>query len=519
MLVAVAAIAFQTVRPQQLLLAIGSSPEIAHAFQTVAALTEKKDFAGAKVALHLLPSEDIRVKWDDSALSPKSRFDVQRQRDRAFQEWSNACPIHFTVVKDSPDIAFVLQSGPGSNVVWSDKTSDARLTQRIGFNGAALNLFAIHNDVSFALGLYAGINKLPIEGLLMAGSDDSISHDLSIIPLESNIANGNLNACRRLRDAIDKSQVVSSGLPTLTGDFKPIDMGKVLQGTKIPLDFSITNSGAGMLSFKIIPDCSCFATTAIQFVDPGKSKPAKAQMDTLSFAGPVHHRLFVVSNDAVQPIREIPVTVYVTPRYRMLPEHQVIIADEKGEAVHEAFLYFPSDHPITITSAVSQGLPGDVTFEPWQGDMADPVLKEGALPRKGYKVSLKLKDIPDGAQLGTNIVLGTDDSNFPSISYTVGVQKGIVALPPSVYMGEMGAAPRTVPFVLTRPGLPFNITDIQSDSAHIKASYKQSVPGEYRVTIVYDGKAAVGDYHATISIKTDDPKQKLIEVAVQGTVR
>jgi hypothetical protein len=321
-------------------------------------------------------------------------------------------------------------------------------------------------------------------------------------------------------DQVQKSTVIAGDNPALAEDPPPIDMGSVLQGTKAPVDVILKNSGTGKLAYWLIPDCNCFSSKFSRGqIETNGSVKVPVEMDTTEFAGTLHKALFVFTNDATNPIRRIPITVAITPRYRMLPPKQTVVADS-DEITFTAYLFTPKDHPLKVKQAEAEGLPGTVTFEPWEGVLADPDMNEDALPRKGYKFNLKVKAIPDGMHIGTSIRVTTNDPVFDEIVYQVFVQKGIIAMPPSLFMGEIGAAHRTMALVVSRPGKAFNVTGIEVDSTHISATFAPAkTVGEYRVTVTYDGKAASGDYRATILIKTDDPKQPVIQVPVAATVR
>lgn len=505
---------------------VGCSPELSNAVQKIANLTQAGKFSDAKAALRLLPGYGIKVEWDDSAVAEGSRFDFAKQRDDVIKEWTGRMALKCTLVSQGADVKVRFGDDRGLSLVWSENPSEPRLTARIGLKvgEGALDPANLRNEFSFALGSYYGVAKLPIETLLMSGPPAG-TLPIPVSDLEFKIAIGNLNACERVRSQVNKSVPLDAGRPALAQTPAPIDLGTVLQGTLVKFNIGITNSGTGSLNYRIVPDCSCFASRGPSAVPPGQTVLAEAFMSTTEFTGIVqggvlHHKLYLFTNDPAEPIRLIPVVIRVQPRYRMRPDRQVIIADDKGEVTFEAFLYSPQDHPISVTGAESSGLPGEVKFEPWDGVIDDPGMNEGPLPRKGYKFTLKLKNVPTGMQLGTNISITTGDSTFPLINYPVFVQRGIIALPQSVFMGEVGAAPRSIAFKLTRPGKAFNIISVDTDSAHLKATYEPTkMIGEYMVTVAYDGKAASGDYRGTVIIKTDDPLQKEIDVAVTGTVR
>lgn len=508
-------------------LPIGASPVISKAVNHIAELTERADFEGAKAALKLLPSRVVKIEWDDSAAPKEVRYDFGRVRDQVFADWqARATAISYTVVPKDGDLKVVFSDEQGSNLDWSEAPSQSRLTLRIGLKerGKPVDPATVNNKLSYAIGSYVGVAKMPMAGYLM--SDPELPAPAALRPnrLEGSIASGTVLACEKIRDAVLKSTVLKSGLPKIAQTPDPVDLGKVLQGDVMEMNFSVKNAGSSMLAFQVVPDCSCFSVSPMQISKPDQELFAKAHMNTGEFFGSIHKTLYLVSNDAEQPIRPIPVSVSVKPRYRMLPPMKTYIADDKPLTI-EAFLYYPGDRPLHITSADSQGLPGDVKVQKWEGKMADPDLGEEALARKGYKVTLNLKNIPEGSQFGTNIVLNTDDPLFPTIYYPLFVQKGIVASPPNIYFGEIGAASRSVSIVVARPGQPFEITGVESDSVHLTPTFQpimngdQAKPGEYRVTVTYDGKGTAGDYRAYIKIKTNDPKQSTIAVPVTAIIR
>jgi hypothetical protein len=507
----------------QPILSIGASPVLTKAVQDVAKLTSSGDFAGAKKSLRLLPDYEVKISWDESSIPKDSRFDFRAQQAQVFAEWIRSVPsARFTLVDKNPDLLVSFVSGSGVNLKWSSEVAEARLTLKIGLspNGVPIDPNGVHNAFSYGIGIYFGIAKLPIPALLMSAPDDPAPLPLRLSPLESSIANSNLKICSQIREQVQKSSVIRDGMPALATEPKPVDLGTVLQGTKADFEFHVPNSGSAPLVFRVIPDCTCFSVVpTVKLVQPNSSGKAILRMDTTQFAGSLHKTLYLFTNDSQNPVRAIPIDVRITPRYRMLPPRPVLIADEDGITL-TAYLFTPKDHPLKIKQAQSEGLPGEVAFEPWQGDLADPDMNEGALPRTGYRFVLRLRDIPEGSQLGTNIVVTTDDPTFEQINYTLFVQRGILAMPANVFMGEIGASPRKMAFLVTRPGKPFKISAIEVDSSHLSATFEPTkTVGEYRVSVNYDGKAAQGDYRASVSVKTDDPKQPVIVVPVTATVR
>lgn len=510
--------------PLQPKLPVGVASSLSQTVDRIAQLTQKGDFAGARALLRLLPGSPINVEWDDSAVPEKSRFDFAQTRDTVFREWSaHVTSATFEVVKKKPTLRIKFDPGAeGHTLIWSEDESAPRLTDTIGLKQGAgtTDPATLHNEFSFAVGTYLGIAKLPRPGFLMADNQIDASKPLGISPPESMVGNRNLAECNAIRSSVLKSIPVVAGLPALAEEPKPVVLGPVLQGSKLDIAFDIKNSGTSELAFQILPDCSCFAREPnVRYLAPGASGKTRVVMDTSEFFGVVHKTLFLFTNDPAEPVRAIPVEVTIDPRYRILPPGKVHIVEDSSLTV-EAYLFAPTDHPLNITDSEMQGLPGGtVRVEPWEGPMADPDRNEPSLPRKGYKLTIRLTGIPEGGQFGSTVVLTTDDPNFPKITYAVYAQKGILTVPSSLFMGEIGAATRTMIVALTRPERPFKITDVSADSVHLSVKPELMKNGDYRLSVAYDGKASKGDYHATITVKTDDPKQSQIYIPVTATVK
>jgi len=101
-------------------------------------------------------------------------------------------------------------------------------------------------------------------------------------------------------------------------------------------------------------------------------------------------------------------------------------------------------------------------------------------------------------------------------------QKGIVALPESLYVGAL-TGPKAFTINIIRPQKPFQIQSIKSSSNFLKfkVTPKPDKKGmqdgsDYIIEISYDGKAPSHVIDTVIEIKTDDTKQPLIRVPIQS---
>ena len=128
-------------------------------------------------------------------------------------------------------------------------------------------------------------------------------------------------------------------------------------------------------------------------------------------------------------------------------------------------------------------------------------------------------NLPPG-RLTMTLEIQTDSEVFKTIYLPVNVQRGIVAVPLSAYFGSVGKEPARASVVITRPGQPYKVIRAVSDTDWIVASVEPYRPGtEYKIVATYTGKGPIGVFHGTIKVYTDDPKQPVIDVPFEGTVR
>lgn len=520
MLMFASAIALLAVQAD-LYMPVGTSEWFQQGVAKVVQLSAENKKAEARALLDRFVDGNIAVEWHDEALSPDLRARLQAERELVFSDWRNSMPkLAVKYVKSGGDLRFDFTNGSEGGVkIDGSTTFDSGPLMRVEMAaGENRGLAAIHNDLSYGFGRYMGLSDLPFPGFIM--SHPLVATDRMRPPqLEFGFAIPVFNYVDQLRIRIANGQKLDQKGGTLELKTPSLTSPDVVQGTHPQFSIQLKNVGPGALRYLLIPDCSCFSITGVAPLRAGREASIDVSMDTTEFGGPQHKKLYLVSNDPKAPVTEIPVEVGVIDRYRFLPEKGPLYIVPDGGMKVETYLFFPNDKPFNITSTRVDGMPAEVAVEPWQGDLADPNRKEPASHRIGYKVSVDIKDLPISGRLGTTIRFITDDPTFGQIMYPIFLQKGIMVSPNNVYLGEVGAATEAI-FLLTRPGKPFQILSATSSSDHLKVSVDTSkIAADYRVHLIYDGKAPKGTYAATVDIKTDDPKQPVIQVPVTGSIK
>jgi hypothetical protein len=489
----------------------------------------------AKTAARL-PKPEFTLTWDDSQVPQVRRAEFALARDAAIEMWTrnlrglqvrigrgSDVVISFTETlppsADSPGPAgatFIRGVGPDELRV------DAVVAMFRGENRVPVTPREVHNEVLFAIGTYLGLERAPTPHTVMGRHEGpySVSHQLS--GRELNLARQLLGISETLREMAVQRVRITAAKPRLAVDPALFERPPVLEGEVIPFSVQLVNHGNAPLNVTVIPDCRCLIVSgASRTIEPGQTVAVPVRLDTTNFPGPLDSSLYVYSNDPEEPLRRVRARVNVTPRYRFLRTDpgRVLVVPDNGLKT-EVFLAFPKELATKVTGVRLDGVRAMVSFEPWAGTMPDAELNEGPLPRSGYRIQiLSGLEIPPG-RVPATLVVQTDDPVFPVMRHTLTLQRGIAVLPGSVYLGELGNAPSTAWFLVTRPGRGFRVLDVTSDSPRLSARF-EPVRGnyEYRVTLTYDGRGEFGQLAATITIRTDDPRQPEIAVPVTGLVR
>lgn len=515
-------------------------PGVNPAFQATVVAVEQKleagDFEAAAKLGTLLPKTAITIQWDDSKVPASLRAEYAKQRDEAIKTWAGITEATIKLGNSKPDLKFdfveVLPNPPGSGIpagatyFWSETPGDTRLETVIGLKRMTppedISPVNIFNETAAALGSYFGLTPQPFPGTLMGRSDMNNQQAAVAMPAEMLLARETMKVAHDLRDAIQKKKRLTPATPKVFFDPKSIDMGSVTQGDNPTFNVQITNSGNAPLAMRFQPDCGCVSTSEkYQVIQPGSTYVLKGAYNTLQTTGEIHHTILVNTNDGETPNFMVPVTVHVKPLFRfVLPEGNVVKLPEQGTTI-PIYLFLADDSNITPKDAQIAGVPGDVKFEPWSGEMADPQANEGPKMRHGYKLTVHLTGtlLVPGRSPAT-VWMSTNHPSFPTLQTNFFAQRGIVVLPGELYMGEVAPGVRKYSLIVSGPAKSFKINKVSSDWPFVTFETFPNADGtEYRIQATYDGKAPSGPVNGTVTIETDDKAQPVISIPIHATIK
>lgn len=493
----------------------------------------KEDWALAKTRMKALPRLNATITWDDAAVPADLRVAYAEARDNVVKYWQGVglktefkfAPKGDLVIKfdkQLPDGDLGIPAGAGH--LFSFEPAEPRLTAVIGLNrGKPANRALpseIANEFSHALAAYFGLERsliangarfrtdLPSNGFMRPNSGDVFL----------------VNRLQKVVDTLDKGIAkkvkFEAKKPKLFIEMSKVTLEPVLQGEQQSFSMTITNNGEAPLTLWVEPDCACLAPNSPSVIQPGQTGLIKVGVNSVDFLGKLRKWLFVYSNDLDFPLREIPVDVDIRPLFRFIKEGPPII-QMTDEGATASFLFW-TENPDKVKPDQSRlsGLEGEITVEPWEGELADPEMGEEKKLRKGLRYSVKMKPKIIFGRVGVMLAVSTNHPIFSIIRANLQVQRGIIAMPERVYLGEIPRAATLATFILSRPETNFKIKKISTDSPFVKVKAQASRgEWEYRVDIEIDGKMEFGFFNANVIIETDDPSQREIIVPIEATVR
>lgn len=519
----------------------GSHAEFQRACRDVQEAMERGDFASAERLQGTLPRLSFTLAWDSASIPAALRKGYADARDRAINTWTQGFPnCQIKVVewkkggKPTPDLAITFVDSlpqkaddplpPGAVHFLSRDPDEPRVEAVIGLKRGApsvpSDVVDVHNEVAYAVMQYYGVERSISFGNYSARSDVPVVALSRPSNAERSQVNENLRVVAALEAAIAKRQKTIAARPRIQVDSSTYEGGRHNQGDIVRFGIQITNLGNAPLQVRLVPDCTCVASLRVTILAPNETRIVPAQINLLEVVGDFNRSIVVYANDPDKTVTRVPIHFYSKPVYRLLPENDGLVLMPDGGTTVKVFLAIPEGVNLKALDARLDGVESDITFEPWSGSLADPGMNEGELPRRGYVFHVRMEDRLAPGRTRASFLVLTDHPVFKEIETVLSIQKGIVALPDDVRLGEISASPRRAVVLLSRPRKGFAIRKIETNSPFLKVEHEAVRDDwEYRLTIQFDGRSAPGPLRATITVHTDDPKQPVMTIPYSAMVR
>ena len=289
------------------------------------------------------------------------------------------------------------------------------------------------------------------------------------------------------------------------------DDGTVEEGTVLHYRFTIANRGGAVLRIlQVKPNCECAVPRWDKLIKPGTSGAIEVEVRTEHLRGPILKHLTVASNDPGRPEIELSLTARITPLVQVTPGTIALLAVEDRPATQEFILERTGGRPMRILQVIP----------------ARPFLntKLTRLPGQGrYQLSVTASTQTPVGRSPTMVFVKTDLPRSPDLTLSLIVDRGIVPQPIMVFWSLPGgklATPTRSMVTLNRAKGMFHVTGVTTGDPKLPAKLETVRQGlEYRVTLTYAGGWKPGVVKRTLTVRTDDLKQREIKVPIQAVVQ
>ena len=515
-------------------------PSCRPAFQATVLSIEQalqdQDFAKANERVKFLPDRAMSFDWDDSKVPAAYRDRFRECAKAAFALWNAKVPGLTFTFKTNANIRIsfepVLAENPETHLprarvgfVREDPTGP-RLDFVIGLKRGSppktTEETDVFDDIVYGVGMYLGVADGVFDTYAMSLTDLPRSSRVTVSGTEAITARRNMEIVGELQFAVKKQLPMIAAKSELFIDPLILEGEPAIQGDRVQFNIQLSNRGNAPLAYSLFPDCGCTVVTEPGTVNPQSSRLVAVAVDTRLFTHDTTKHVTVYTNDPTNPVRLVTLKVHIKPRFRLITPLGDTVAVPKAGMKYPVYL-IPAKgtdmEPVSIKFD-SPGMKATVTWARWQGVLADPEVNEGPAARKGYKFLIDIKgSIASGRNPGT-LQIYTSNADFPDITVNLYGQRGIIAVPDEVVVGEVGRVPRTITFLLLGATHPFKVLGVSTNSENLKATAVR-VPGknDYSIVVQYDGKGRAGDLMAAVRVRTNDPEQPLIDVPIRASIQ
>jgi hypothetical protein len=293
------------------------------------------------------------------------------------------------------------------------------------------------------------------------------------------------------------------------------DFGVVARGAKVEHKFVIENKYEENAQISSIQSsCGCTSVKIDKkLLKTWEKAELTAVVDTRSFLGRKDATITVKFDQPFPAEVQIHVRTYIRSDVVVQPGVVQFGTISQGMAMKQK---------VTVTYAGREDwrIERVESANPFMVGQATEISRGGGQVKYDLWVTLK-GDAPAG-YIQDQLVLVTNDVNLRAARVPVAVE-GVVAQtlsvrPASLFMGivEMGQ-PITKPLVI-QGKTPFHVTAVRSSDPHFKCKLPEGAKPVHLLPVTFDAKEASGKITGKISIETDYPNAKPLEVDVNVQV-
>jgi hypothetical protein len=516
-------------------LPLGAAPLEKSSLMEAALLVSQGQFDTALAQLvRLSPSGESRVWFDWASVPNADRAGYREAIEQTLQHWNGGLAGRMKFVQiereEGADLTVRFDRSLSevnrgfTRLVCSDarlEVSGARRTAKVRVALCVPNSDAPHTAesaahlVGQALGEFIGLARSTSD----AGGVMAIDlHGASVAarPSEDEVRDAKLiiEARRMLADYARRKIAIHLAKPKLTVDSMRIDVGDIWRGETARYVFKIRNDGDAPLEIDAKPNCGCAVAKYDRVLQPGAEGKIEAEMQTPTLRGKIAKAIDIKCNDLDRPTLSLQMAANVRSIFSVTPSETPVIGLRVGEkTVQEILIKIDSPESVQITRVACSAKYASLTVDPVE------VTSRGA---KAYKITVSIDPAAPAGRSAFVISAFTSSTREPQLNITAICEKGIIVLPPAVYLGSIdpqSALPINQVITLTSRAGGLHILKVEVEDPNL--SVKQTIEKEghqYQLQVSYRGGWPTGLIQRRIVVLTDDPQQPRIDIPVVANI-
>jgi hypothetical protein len=299
------------------------------------------------------------------------------------------------------------------------------------------------------------------------------------------------------------------------------DVGIVPKGDKVVHDFLIRNEGDAPLQITDVKAaCGCTVVDYDKTIAPGQTGKVHAELDTVTFNGAISKSVTVYTNDPEHAQLDLTVWAKVEPFIKTKPGYAryITVQGEEKTGTITQNLWSPDGTPFDVVKVDSPFPYLTTSFRE-----ATPEERVADVQGKQWRVEMTLSnDAPVGA-LADHVQIVTTHPRQKMVPIPVSgfVRPVLAVTPPEGNLGsvKLDTARRVTFNVRNFSTKPIKITSAEGGLPGAKTEIESVQDGkEYQVRVILAPDMAKGPFSGKLTLRTDNPKNPVIEVPLNGTV-
>jgi hypothetical protein len=302
-----------------------------------------------------------------------------------------------------------------------------------------------------------------------------------------------------------------------------VDLGEVTYGDSRTLEFAIKNTGDDVLRIHAAKSqCACAVIEFPPEVAPGAEGKVAVRFDAALSGGPSAVPIEVVSNDPDSPTLQLTIKADIRYFIEAQPGYvrYVVVQDFEADSTVKQMIWAVDGSPMRITKVDS---PYDFVETSFREARPDE-LPVDAAGKQQWRLETRISPKAPIGPLKGFLTIHVDHPKQKIVKLPINgfVRPMFAVTPPAADWGDLTISEKGARASLLVKNFAKEevaVTGAESSVAGITTAIEEVEAGrQYFVVLNYAPDMAKGKFSGVLRIKTESPKQPVIEVPLRGTI-